>query len=60
MLSEEKNESEVEVKTTEETVSKEPSAEDVKKVAAVSALERKIQQEQKNSETNNKASASKL
>jgi hypothetical protein len=34
--------------------------EDVKKVAAVSALERKIRQEQKNSETNNKASASKL
>ena len=46
MLSEEKNESEVEVKTTEETVSKEPSAEDVKKAEeAKIAAETKAAQE---------------
>ena len=46
MLSEEKNESEVKVKTTEETVSKEPSAEDVKKAEeAKIAAETKAAQE---------------
>jgi len=46
LLSEEKNESEVEVKTTEETVSKEPSAEDVKKAEeAKIAAETKAAQE---------------
>ena len=46
MLSEEKNESEVEVKTTEETVSKESSAEDVKKAEeAKIAAETKAAQE---------------
>ena len=45
-MSEEKNESEVEVKTTEETVSKEPSAEDVKKAEeAKIAAETKAAQE---------------
>ena len=46
MLSEEKNESEVEVKTTEETVSEEPSAADVKKTEeAKIAAESKAAQE---------------
>ena len=45
-MSEEKNESEVKVKTTEETVSKEPSAEDVKKAEeAKIAAETKAAQE---------------